>query len=445
DPWLEREAELLVAEGEPEARVPVRIVATGAAGGPLRVRLVAGRVAVEGETPVALAPASGGGLDAGTLVAKLGAFGGTPFRLADVDTSGLHAGLHVPVSALKALRRELAPRLLDAYLASLRHAVDPAPVAPKVIAEAEALHARRPWPRPDAPVLVPLCRTDAQLDAVLAARAAGAVLDEVELDWMEMVGLGRAVEKARAAGLRVGIATVRVHKPGEEAFDRRIENLRPDSVLVRHWAGLVHFAGLPDAARPVVHGDFSLNVTNSVTAHHLLAMGADTLTAAHDLDETQLHALLGRFPADRLAVVAHHHISTFHTEHCVYAHTLSHGRDFKTCGRPCEKHRVALRDPVGLEHPVVVDVGCRNTVFEARAQSAAKAIPRLLAAGVRRYRVEFVWETEAQARTVLDAYAALLAGAAGPAEVVRRVAAHEQFGVTAGTMKTMMASATEPR
>ena len=63
---------------------------------------------------------------------------------------------------------------------------------------------------------------------------------------------------------------------------------------------------------------------------------------------------------------------------------------------------------------------------------------RLLAAGVRRFRVELVWETAAEARVVLDAYTELLAGRMAPAEVARRVAAHEQFGVTAGTMRTMV-------
>ncbi len=444
DPRVERDVERRMGEGEPEGRIPLTLAVRGAAGEPL---VVTGHTDGSGPIEVAsemlLTTASGAGLDADTVAAKLGALGGTPFRLAALSVDGLNAGVHLPVSELKRLRRELVTRALAAHLASKRHALDPRPAAERVIAEAVALHAGRP-PAAEGAVLVPLCRTDAQLDAVIDARARGAALPEVELDWMEMVGLGRAVERARAAGMRVCIATVRVHKPGEEAFDRRIETLRPDSVLVRHWAGLVHFAGLAGgdgAPRPAVHGDFSLNVTNSVTAHHLLAMGADTLTAAHDLDETQLFALLERFPAERMAVVAHHHISTFHTEHCVYAHTLSNGRDFKTCGRPCEKHRVAVRDPVGLEHPVVVDVGCRNTVFEARAQSAARVVPKLLAAGVRRFRVEFVWETTEQAATVLDAYAALLAGAATPADVVRRVAAHEQFGVTTGTMRTMHAEA----
>jgi putative protease len=169
----------------------------------------------------------------------------------------------------------------------------------------------------------------------------------------------------------------------------------------------------------------------------VLGHGLTTLTAAHDLDRTQLLALLDAAPRGRIAVTVHHHIPTFHTEHCVYAHLLSQGRDFRSCGRPCEQHHVALADRVGLVHPVVVDVGCRNTVFNAQAQSAAALVPELLARGVRRFRVELVRETADEARRVYEAYAQLVAGAIAPSEVVRVAAAHEQFGVTRGTMRTL--------
>jgi hypothetical protein len=50
------------------------------------------------------------------------------------------------------------------------------------------------------PELVPLVRTDEQLDAAIDVGCR-----EVELDWMEFTGLGKAVEHARARGVRVVI------------------------------------------------------------------------------------------------------------------------------------------------------------------------------------------------------------------------------------------------
>ena len=440
--WLTGDPRLAVATADvlrqaPSGRIPVVLQVVGAENAPLQATLTAlGPVGLDATTTAAtdvlLQPAAAGGLDAALLRDKLAALGGTPFRLQDMDLSALDAGLHVPVSALKALRRTLVAALDLAVAARHRHAVAPEPQAQPLVAAAVARRAVTPWQPPETPQLLALCRNDAQLDAVVAAGLA-----EVELDWMELVGLTRAVDKARAAGLRVTIATVRVQKPGEDGYDRRIARLRPDGVLVRHWGGLMTFAQLPAAERPAVHGDFSLNVTNSLTAHHLLALGADTLTVAHDLDEPQLLALLERVPAERLTVTVHHHIPTFHTEHCVYAHLLSQGADFRTCGRPCEQHAVSLRDHVGQQHPVVVDVGCRNTVFNAQAQSAASVAPTLVARGVRRFRVEFVRESHDEALAVLQAWQELLAGRLRPADLLRKIEVHEQFGVTSGTMRTL--------
>ena len=204
-------------------------------------------------------------------------------------------------------------------------------------------------------------------------------------------------------------------------------------MLVRSWGSLAYF----QEQRIALHGDFSLNVTNSLTAGWVLNHGVETVTAAHDLDRDQLLALLAAAPRGRVAVTVHHHIPTFHTEHCVYAHLLSEGRDFKTCGRPCEQRQVALRDRVGLVHPVIVDVGCRNTVFNAQAQSAAGLVPELLASGVRRFRLELVRERAEEATRLYAAYAQLVAGKAAPGDVLRAAAVHEQFGVTRGTMRTL--------
>ncbi len=196
--------------------------------------------------------------------------------------------------------------------------------------------------------------------------------------------------------------------------------------------------GPVDAApRPLLHGDFSLNVTNSIAAAELFRRGLDTLTASHDLDARQLAALLDASDPARCTAVLHHRIPTFHTEHCVYSHLLSQGRDFHTCGRPCERHQVSLRDGKGREHPVIVDVGCRNTVFHSEAQSAAVLVPDLLARGVRRFRVEFVRETKAEARVALDAYGALLAGRIDARETLSRTGAASQVGVSPAPMAVM--------
>jgi putative protease len=405
-----------------------------------------------------LAPARGVGITRDLIADKLGSFGGTPFYLGELDVSALPSGLHLPVSELKEVRRALVAEL-DLQLDRVDRPVASESVIEAVRTDAFTRIAAAPA---SSPIVVPLCRNDAQLDAVLDAGAR-----EVELDWMELVGLQRAVTRARARGAKVGVATVRVQKPGEDKIDAHLARLEPDSVLVRSWGSLAYFAhaasahhsvahaasahpsvvhaatsephpgGISRSTAPILHGDFSLNVTNSITATWVLQHGLATLTAAHDLDRDQLFALLAAAPRGRIAVTVHHHIPTFHTEHCVYAHLLSHGRDYRTCGRPCETHQIALRDRVGLVHPVNVDVGCRNTVFNAQAQSAASLVPDLLTAGVTRLRIELVRESAAETARVYDAYVRLAAGQLSASDAVRTAAVHEQFGVTRGTMRTL--------
>ncbi len=431
DPRLPAAAARAVADDAPHGRIPVTLVVRGAAGAPLEVsaRARAPHRVLEAHaaTGAALQPARGAGLDAALLADKLGGFGGTAYACAEVDARALPAGLHLPVSALKEVRRRLVADL-DAALAVIERSLAPAPVLAAVRQDVRLPDVADPGEA----TIIPLIRDDAQLDAALDLG-----VGEVELDWMELVGLGRAVERARARGAKVTLATMRVQKPGEETIDAHLHRLQPDAVLVRSWGSLVWFAALPEAERPILHGDFSLNVTNAVTAGFVLGRGLQTITAAHDLDAAQLDALLAAAPRHRVAVTVHHHVPTFHTEHCVYAHLLSEGRDFKSCGRPCEAHQVSLQDRVGLVHPVLVDVGCRNTVFNAQAQSAAALVPPLIAAGVRRLRVELVRQSAAETARLLEAYRALAAGRMAPDEVVRRARAHEQFGVTRGTMRTL--------
>jgi putative protease len=434
--WVTSDPDVMVATERlrrtaiPRRTLPVDLEVRGAAGRPLWMRArSAGREAVA-ETATAATQATGAGLTDTVLRDKLGAFGGSDFHLGRLDTQGLAPGLHVPVSELKRARRALveglnaSPDAPSANVARTLERVDRPQFAFPALAPPDG------YPR-----LVPLCRSPAQLEAAIASGS-----QEVELDWMEMVGLGAAVTRARAAGLQVTLATLRVQKPGEEAFDGRLARLEPEGVLVRHWGGMVAFARRraehPERfARLRIHGDFSLNVSNSITAHHLFGWGLDTLTASHDLDEEQLFALLDNVPAERVEVIVHHRIPTFHTEHCVYAHLLSNGRDDRTCGRPCEVHQIGLQDTSGRVHPVIVDAGCRNTVFNSEVQSAARLVPRLLRAGVRRLRIEFVREDRDEAATVLAQYAALIAGRTTAEQLLVEVGAVPQQGVSRRSME----------
>src|SRR5262249_16518942 len=175
---------------------------------------------------------------------------------------------------------------------------------------------------------------------------------------LELTGTGPAIRALRARGpVHVALAPPRIRKPGEEKIDRYLASLEPDAILVRSLGALHDMSRVPRI------GDFSLNVANRLAAASVLAAGVSAFTPSFDLDAAPLLALLDSPFAPFAEVVIHHPMPLFHMEHCVIAALLSEGRDHETCGRPCEKHRVSLRDRAGMDHPVEADVGCRNTVF----------------------------------------------------------------------------------
>ena len=105
----------------------------------------------------------------------------------------------------------------------------------------------------------------------------------------------------------------------------------------------------------------------------------------------------------------HQHLPIFHSSHCLYARYLSKGNSYADCGHVCERHKIHLQDENGQDHLVLADLGCRNTVFNAQAQSGADTLADWLEEGISRYRIEFVDENGESVRNVLGAYSDLFA------------------------------------
>ena len=269
------------------------------------------------------------------------------------------------------------------------------------------------------------------------AALAGLPLDTVYLDFEHGKDYKGAVAELRALGFKAGIATTRILKPSEYHNLKVIEALRPDAVLVRNLGALHYLAGKGLA----LEGDFSLNAANSLTAAWLAGKGLSTLCPSYDLNQWQLFDLIDAMSAAdplavrRLEITVHQYLPSFHMEHCVFAAFLSTGSSFKDCGKPCESHRVELRDHTGALHPLKADQECRNTMFNGRPQSAAMLVPSLLAKGVRRFRVEALYEDDATLKAKVMAYSALVEGRSAPAEVFASMGVVEKYGVMEGQLR----------
>ncbi|MDI1429009.1 peptidase U32 family protein [Polyangium sorediatum] len=376
---------------------------------------------VTGDAP--LGEARGGADVAAVLKDKLGRLGDTPFEIATIDAD-LPAGVMIPPSSLNRARRAL----VEALLASAARKVETTSVHFQDLVRAASPPDRSP---PTAGLFV-LCRTEAQAAAALDAGA-----DGVYLDFLELVGTGAALRALRASrpNVTIGVAPPRIRKPGEEKIDRYLLSLEPDLLLVRGLGALREGAGL---SIPRI-GDFSLNVTNRLTAAEVLSRGLSAFTPSFDLDAAQLERLLDSPFGPFAEVVLHHPMPLFHMEHCVIAALLSTGKDFRDCGRPCEKHKVSLRDRAGMEHPVEADVGCRNTVFHAAAQSAASLASAATRGGVRRFRIELVRETAEDVATIVGTYRRLLEGKMHAPEVFRALRTEGGYGVVKGSLRVLPA------
>jgi putative protease len=229
----------------------------------------------------------------------------------------------------------------------------------------------------------------------------------------------------------IWVAAPRVFKPGEEWIIKQVLSCEADGYLVRNYDHLEWFAGKR------VRGDFSLNVANPLTADYFVNHhGLERVTASYDLNIGQLEALLQTAPGTWFDITLHQHMPMFHMEHCVFCAFLSTGKDYRDCGRPCDSHRVALRDRVGAEHPLKADAGCRNTVYNSRAQTGAEYASRLIELGARSFRVEFLTETAEEVQRTVGRYQELIAGRISGADLWRELKLVNQLGVTRGQMET---------
>jgi putative protease len=420
DPKLERELRRSYEGDQPKFRRPVNMEVHGSAGQPLTLiaRDAHGHVA-RCHSTMPLARAESRPLTDELLQEQLGRLGGTAFELGELKN--LAAGeVMLPFSELNRLRREAVQQL-----------------------EAQRSRGSR-WTlidRSEAKAEIPIASTTGPAELIVLVRdlvqMETALLQGVQTIYCEFEDPKKYREavqnfrqfEGRKPGATIFVAPPRIFKMGEEWTLNQVRSSEPDGYLVRNYDHLRFFQH--DRKR----GDYSLNVANRLTAEYFIAReGLERLTASYDLNFQQLEALLRGFRPELLEVTLHQHIPMFHMEHCIFCAFLSKGTDYTNCGRPCDHHSVQLRDRVGAEHPLKADAGCRNTVFNARAQTGAEFAERMLELGVSHFRIEFLNETAQEVARTIVQYRRLLAGEIDGATVWRELKLINQLGVTRGQM-----------
>jgi len=429
DPELDRRLRQTFAGDTPRHTRPVCGEVHGRAGTPLRwiLRDDRGNQA-EVASPSPLRAATNQPLTADRLRAHLGRLGGTPFHLDSLDNH-LDGALHLPLSELNRLRRESVAQLEARRASPPRWTLTPpaAPHAPPTSNPASA-SAAAPATQPVEARLTVLIRSLPQLEAALNGNVRTVYCEFEDLrQYREALALTR--HRTSQPRVDLFVAPPRITKPGEEALLRQIRSVGADGFLVRNpdhlaWGREVRCVG-----------DYSLNVANPLAAAYFIQrFGLERLTIAYDLNNTQLEALLEASPPEGFEITLHQHMPMFHMDHCVFCAFLSTGTNHTDCGRPCDHYSVRLRDRVGSEHPVKADAGCRNTVYNARAQTGAEYADRFLRLGARDFRIEFLDESPEEVALTLECYRRLLRGEITGGQLWRQLRLQHQLGVTRGSL-----------
>ena len=419
DPEIARAVRPFLEPVAPVSKQPLTVHVIAIENQPLCIRwTLQNGFSVTVESTTVLVSAQNRGLTEESLKEQLGRLGNTPYELFGL-TSEIGGLVFAPASLLNQLRREAVQKLQDHQSQPVKRTIHHTPELRRDV--------RPPSAAPAA--LHVLVRNPEQLDAALQAKP-----DSITLDYLDLYGLRPSVQTVKAAGIEVRVASPRLLKPAESRIVAFLVSL-DCPLLVRATAILQALKDNP-AQQPgqQLTGDFSLNTANTLTAEAYLEFGLTRLTPTHDLNAAQIAALAQTIGPERIEAVAYQHLPVFHTEHCVFCRFLSTGTSHLDCGRPCEKHRVALRDQHGRAHPVVADVGCRNTVFGAEAQEASVHMDSWRKVGIRHFRLEFVHESAEEVLRVTTAFQAALAGDLDAARLGKELKRIAPAGVTEGSL-----------
>ncbi|MDA1275890.1 MAG: DUF3656 domain-containing protein [Verrucomicrobia bacterium] len=435
DPALDRRIRQTFSGDQPHFRRPIHFAVFGKVGEPLVLiaRDDQGHE-VSVNSIITLELANKCPLSNGLLEEQLGRLGGTPFKLGTLDNQ-TEGGVILPVGELNRMRRDAVQKLEALKVFPTKWTVNPRATIVSDLRESGIKVADAASFSPHSIELIVLVRTMPQLQAALR-REIKILYCEFENPkaYREAVQIVRNWKSPRSENgdsvrPAIFVAPPRIFKPGDDWILKQVRSSEADGYLVRNYDHLTNFKD----SRCV--GDFSLNITNSLSAECFKTQfHLERLTASYDLNASQLGNLLKAAPRGWFEISIHQHMPMFHMEHCVFCAFLSNGTDYRNCGRPCDTRDVKLKDRVGLEHPVRADAGCRNTVFSALAQTGAEHITQLIALGARHFRIEFLNEEPSIVERTIDSYRSLIHGQITGTRLWKELKLLNQLGVTRGQM-----------
>ncbi|MCQ2102381.1 MAG: U32 family peptidase [Fibrobacter sp.] len=450
-PALEKELRKTFTDRNQETKRPVNMELTGAVGEKLTLKVwLAGATLMQGVDKAAIVEsespleAAKNAVDPAAIEAlarkELGGLSSTPYELGTLMVR-VDGAPFVPGKVLRNLRQSAVQQLEEVQLQwkemhisanegrkflqniSAKFAVENKKNAAAANSSAPAQFGiASAMAKPTISVLV---RNPDQIAALK-----GLAIDNVIMDFDWGVKYDEPLQQIRDLGFKAGMATLRIHKPGENHYLRKILELCPDFALVRNLGSL---SILKDSGIPLV-GDYSLNAANSASYQWLLDQGLTALHPSWDLNSVQLFDLLNNIDGSRLELTLHQYMPAFHSEYCAFARSLTTGRRFPECGKICTQHKVEIEDHKGERHFLQSDAECRNTLFVGHPQSALKLLPQLRTAGVNRFRLEMLNEDAETVRRKVLIYTQAILGKISIEDAIKQAGIQEKYGLSEGQL-----------
>ena len=427
-PTLERELRKTFTDRESMKRIPVDMILSGNIGEKLRLEVSDGfpnKVIVDSETFLEASRNKNDDSEKALreLVQKeLSALSATAYNLKNLELD-IERGTFIPGKLLRTLRQRAIEQLDNARCEW--HELNPSANAGRALLNSVKFGTKVAGGNATRPFISVLVRRPEQIAAL-----EGLGIDNIVMDFDWGVKYDESLEQIRELGFKAGMATLRIHKPGESHYIKNILRLCPDFALVRNLGAL---SILKDSGIPLA-GDYSLNATNSLSYDWLLSQGLSTLHPSWDLNSSQLSDLLKTIDGNKLELTLHQYMPAFHSEYCAFARALTTGRRFPECGKICTKHKVEILDHKGERHFLQSDAECRNTLFVGKPQSALKLLPMLQEAQVHHFRIELLDESPDIAREKILIYAQAIQGKISIEKAIRMAGVQEKYGLTSGQL-----------
>ncbi|MGZ3691147.1 MAG: DUF3656 domain-containing U32 family peptidase [Pseudobdellovibrio sp.] len=424
DKSQKKEIEKSISDKNGFKKIPVRVSLVLAEGQPLKAVVADDRFEIEMQTEGLLSIAQNKPVTEELLFDEFSALAATVFKIdrSEFKTNlSADAKLFLSHKEIKNLRQNLF-----AELTRLRKDNKVEHSNPVQVKNFELVTSK---PTQTAPTkLNVLLRNKEQVQDLIGLNDLGTI-DSVCLDFEFGRDYQKSVEQLKEKGVQVGIATTRILKPQEYINLKIIRSLNPDFILIRNLGALYYFKNVQPFTGKL-KGDFSLNVTNHMTFNYLIENGLDSICLSYDMNFDQTLQLLKNIDASKAEITIHQSMPSFHMEHCVFAAFLSKGKSYKDCGKPCEKHKVQLKDQFGNFHWIKPDQECRNTMYNAGAQTALPYLNEWQKFGLGEVRFEAVHESGNELISKIESYVSVLQGRKAVESALSDLKTREVYGLS---------------